>query len=279
MHPATRRSRWRFWSARRCPSGPASAGVRARGGRGLSGSEKRRPGDSGRNPIDRRPPRRNIPHGGAPEQPRLGLGPGDRASPPSGRPDAGSLPGLGEPRDGLAGAFRRDASRGGSRLDRPARIAGRGAPRRGSRGRPVHLRPDVPSGRQRTRGRAPGRFQGLPLIGRMSRSAVLLALLFFSEARAQGESPPDGASATGDASSESSTATVEPFQSSTESDPTAGGEDTARPDRPYWRQTLFGRFFRDQKFLFTTWWPSEFRRTGFTLPLMAGSTLATTSGP
>ena len=116
------------------------------------------------------------------------------------------------------------------------------------------------------------------MIGRMSRSAVLLALLFFSATRAQGESPPDGASATGDASSESSTATVEPFQSSTESDPTAGGEDTARPDRPYWRQNLFGRFFRDQKFLFTTWWPSEFRRTGFTLPLMAGITLATTSG-
>ncbi len=49
------------------------------------------------------------------------------------------------------------------------------------------------------------------------------------------------------------------------------------PDRPYWRQNLFGRFFRDQKFLFTTWLPSEARRPGVTIPFVFGALLATTS--
>ena len=53
--------------------------------------------------------------------------------------------------------------------------------------------------------------------------------------------------------------------------------DASPTDRPYWRQNLFGRFFRDQKYLFTTWWPSEFRHPGFTAPLLAGTALATTS--
>jgi len=48
-------------------------------------------------------------------------------------------------------------------------------------------------------------------------------------------------------------------------------------ERPYWRTNLFGRFFRDQKYLFTTWWSSEFRRPGFTAPLVAGIALASTS--
>src|SRR6266571_811569 len=54
-------------------------------------------------------------------------------------------------------------------------------------------------------------------------------------------------------------------------------EDPPSIERPYWRQNLFGRFFRDQKYLFTTWWPSEFRRPGFTIPLAAGTALAATS--
>src|SRR5262249_6259188 len=48
-------------------------------------------------------------------------------------------------------------------------------------------------------------------------------------------------------------------------------------DRPYWRQNLFGRFFRDQKFLFTTWLPSEIRNPAFTFPVLAGTLLATTA--
>jgi len=47
-------------------------------------------------------------------------------------------------------------------------------------------------------------------------------------------------------------------------------------EKPYWRQNLFGRFFRDQKFAFTTWWPSEFRRWQFTAPLLAGVAIAAT---
>jgi membrane-associated phospholipid phosphatase len=48
-------------------------------------------------------------------------------------------------------------------------------------------------------------------------------------------------------------------------------------DRPYWRTNLFGRFFSDQKYLFTTWWPSEFRRPAFSAPLLAGVILAVDS--
>jgi membrane-associated phospholipid phosphatase len=47
--------------------------------------------------------------------------------------------------------------------------------------------------------------------------------------------------------------------------------------KPYWRTNLFGRFFRDQSFLFTTWWPAEIRRPWFTGPVLAGVVLATTS--
>src|SRR5437867_1585463 len=46
------------------------------------------------------------------------------------------------------------------------------------------------------------------------------------------------------------------------------------PEKPYWRTNLFGRFFSDQKYLFTTWWPAEFQHARFTLPLLAGMSLA-----
>jgi hypothetical protein len=63
----------------------------------------------------------------------------------------------------------------------------------------------------------------------------------------------------------------------TDADLAGTGKNVASADRPYWRQNLFGRFFRDQKYLFTTWWPSEFRRAGFTFPMVAGVTLAAAS--
>ena len=91
-------------------------------------------------------------------------------------------------------------------------------------------------------------FRGPVREARLIAVALLLALLGISAARAQEESPSEATSS--DASSE---------------------------DRPYWRQNLFGRFFRDQKYLFTTWWPAEFGRTGFTLPVVGGIALATTS--
>lgn len=49
-------------------------------------------------------------------------------------------------------------------------------------------------------------------------------------------------------------------------------------DRPYWRTNLFKRFFSDQKYMFTTWWPSEFRRFQFTGPLLGGVALAAAHG-
>lgn len=46
------------------------------------------------------------------------------------------------------------------------------------------------------------------------------------------------------------------------------------PDKPYWRRNLFGRFFSDQKFLFTDWIHSEARRPGFMVPVLVGTSLA-----
>ena len=48
-------------------------------------------------------------------------------------------------------------------------------------------------------------------------------------------------------------------------------------DRPYWRTNLFGRFFKDQKYLVTTWWPREFRRPAFSSSLLAGVAFAASS--
>lgn len=53
--------------------------------------------------------------------------------------------------------------------------------------------------------------------------------------------------------------------------------DESTIEKPYWRTNLFGRFFRDQRFLLTTWWPAELRRPWFSGPVLAGVALATTS--
>ncbi len=64
--------------------------------------------------------------------------------------------------------------------------------------------------------------------------------------------------------------------------PAAGVEASPSPsdhiDRPYWRQNLFRRAWSDQKFLFTTWWPSEFHRQGFVVPVVLGTVFALASG-
>lgn len=106
---------------------------------------------------------------------------------------------------------------------------------------------------------------------------VLLVFLGSSVTAAQEESSSDAASHAGDAPLVSPTESSESLSPPADSGPTGEKEDSAMTDRPYWRQNLFGRFFRDQKFLFTTWWPSEFRREGFTLPILAGVSLASTS--
>lgn len=51
----------------------------------------------------------------------------------------------------------------------------------------------------------------------------------------------------------------------------------ARPDRPWWRVNLFRRVLDDQRYLVTSWWPSEFGRTRFSAPLIAGVSLAAAS--
>lgn len=52
-------------------------------------------------------------------------------------------------------------------------------------------------------------------------------------------------------------------------------------DRPYWRRNLFKRFWGDQKFLVTKWWPAEVRRFGFSVPLLVavgGASSSSTGG-
>jgi len=49
-------------------------------------------------------------------------------------------------------------------------------------------------------------------------------------------------------------------------------------DKPYWRRNLFGRFFSDQKYLFTDWLPSEARRPGFMVPLLVTTAVAVEAG-
>src|SRR5262245_36834272 len=100
--------------------------------------------------------------------------------------------------------------------------------------------------------------------------AVLLGLLGFSFSHAQEASSAGPAFCPGEDPPSSGGESLETVASPPEPDPIDTGESTTHPDRPYWRQNLFGRFFRDQKYLFTTWWPSEFRRPGFTFPLVAG---------
>ena len=50
-----------------------------------------------------------------------------------------------------------------------------------------------------------------------------------------------------------------------------------KEERPYWRTNIFKRVFSDQKFLVTQWWPAEFRKPGFTIPLAGATLLALTS--
>jgi len=45
-------------------------------------------------------------------------------------------------------------------------------------------------------------------------------------------------------------------------------------EREHWRKNLFTRFFSDQKFLVTTWWPAELRDPGFLIPTLATTAVA-----
>ncbi len=48
--------------------------------------------------------------------------------------------------------------------------------------------------------------------------------------------------------------------------------------RPYWRQNLFKRVLGDQLYLLTTWWPDEFGRVGFVLPITLTVVAASRTG-
>ena len=48
--------------------------------------------------------------------------------------------------------------------------------------------------------------------------------------------------------------------------------------RPYWRQNLFKRVFGDQVYLLTTWWPDEFGRVRFVLPITLAVVAASRTG-
>lgn len=45
-------------------------------------------------------------------------------------------------------------------------------------------------------------------------------------------------------------------------------------DRPYYRTNLFRRLLHDQEYLVTEWWPDEFRRPAFAVPLLVTTAAA-----
>ena len=55
-------------------------------------------------------------------------------------------------------------------------------------------------------------------------------------------------------------------------------DSNTRSDKPYWRQNLFGRFARDQKYLVTQWWPAELQNPGFLTPMLGAVFVAAASG-
>jgi hypothetical protein len=107
---------------------------------------------------------------------------------------------------------------------------------------------------------------------------VLLAALSSLPARADAtDAPAPPAAENGPAAENNPPAD---YSSTTENTPNVDGTsaaDLSAREKPYWRTNLFGRFFTGQKYLFTTWWPSEFKRPAFSFPLLASTALAISS--
>ena len=117
------------------------------------------------------------------------------------------------------------------------------------------------------------RWRGVPTAG-------LLVLLFVSSLIAQ-EAPTAGTPAETGSSADTGAGdgvSAPAAGAAAEAETTPDAESSIETDRPYWRTNLFKRFFSDQKYLFTTWWPSEIRRYQFTGPLLAGIALAAPHG-
>lgn len=135
----------------------------------------------------------------------------------------------------------------------------------------------------------------IPRSARLVPAAVLVTLSTVTRLRAQGIPPPDAPADDPPPAEEAASPPAETAAPRDAAPPGAApqpfeslGDDTATPydlsdalsprDKPYWRTNLFKRFFGDQKFLLTTWWPSEFKRFQFTGPLLAGVALSVAHG-
>ena len=113
------------------------------------------------------------------------------------------------------------------------------------------------------------------------RLSVLLAgvLLCTSRLRAQSNTedpPPDQPPTVTSPDPGKEPDTVCPSQDPVDSS-MAPAPEKSDEDKPYWRTNLFGRFFRDQGFLFKTWIPSEVRNPAFSVPFFTTTALAIAS--
>ena len=115
---------------------------------------------------------------------------------------------------------------------------------------------------------------------RSTLSFILLCLLAFP-LRAQTQDdptspPPDAGPAVSDGGDASSPEACSPDDSPDPglSAPVAD----AKAEKPYWRTNIFGRFFRDQVFLFRTWAPHELRNPAFSVPFLTTAALAYSAG-
>ena len=61
--------------------------------------------------------------------------------------------------------------------------------------------------------------------------------------------------------------------------PAVGAAEGSREARPYWRTNLFRRAVTDQKFLFVSWLPSEFRDPRFVVPMATAAMVAVAADP
>jgi membrane-associated phospholipid phosphatase len=108
---------------------------------------------------------------------------------------------------------------------------------------------------------------------------LLFSLAFPLRAQTQDDptpTPPDAGLALSDGSDASSPAACPP-DDSTDPGLSAPAAD-AKAEKPYWRTNLFGRFFRDQVFLFRTWVPHEVRNPAFSIPFLGTAALAYSAG-
>lgn len=105
--------------------------------------------------------------------------------------------------------------------------------------------------------------------------AILLSATLLATSRsAEAADDPRGSAGTDTATSPSD---VSGPVGATDAYQGASGDDGNAVEKPYWRRNLFGRFFSDQKFLFTDWVPAEAHRPGFMVPALVATGIALAS--